>query len=130
MSSGEVLILHLREALPQGLSRALTEASLFKHLGGAGPRQVRFLNLDYIEARRASVCLPEARALAQREVLFGVGLWVPGEGTQHFTSAKHTEIPLHPYIASRRCSTNRQQILVSIMVQLAKRDRGVAISPC
>jgi hypothetical protein len=79
--------------------------------------------LDWVEAKPTSGCTMKARALIEGQSLFGVSMWIPGEGTQHFTSAKLVGMPLHPYIAAWSPSAKRQNQLGPRMVRCSKQDR-------
>jgi hypothetical protein len=70
-----MLIVHLQE--PPSLSRALTKARTLKHLGGAGPCQVRFPRPDASNATQSPIALLEARALVLQLSLFEAQMWVP-----------------------------------------------------
>lgn len=49
------------------------------------------------DAGSTSDCYTKARALIPAPTLFDVSKWIPGDSTQHFTSAKPIGIPQYPY---------------------------------
>lgn len=99
-----------------------------KHLGGADTAKFALPDLDVHEAKTTSACYQEARALMLTQSLFDASMWVPGDRTQHFTSAKRSEIPIHPYTSACSRFTNRQQLHVSRMALDSKRDRFGEVS--